>query len=158
MKQHRLTDADHKKFDHYMMKWKELLNLRNWRIERIPGSSKAMAEIAIMREDRLAGYRTGKSFGTTTPVTDFSLEQTAVHELLHVFLDDYKDAVKSGSEDYIMSVEHSLITVLEGLLLKDNSCSQSQESQLSISSSLEQPSLQSPLGSTSGATDAQSKS
>jgi len=119
MKQHKLTAQDHEKFDKAMRKWAVLLNLQNWRIERVPGFSKAMAEVSVMYEDRLAAYRTGKSFGSTTPVTEYSLEQTAVHELLHVFFKDYHEAVKSGNDDFIMAMEHSMITVLENLLLKD---------------------------------------
>lgn len=134
MKQHKLTAVDNQKFDGFIMKWKQLLNLGNWRIERVPGTTKAMAEVSISREDRLAAYKTGKSFGVTTPVTDFSLEQTALHELLHVFFDDFKDSVKSDNPDYVMSAEHSLITVLENLLLKDNTCSQSQSQPCTSSS------------------------
>lgn len=137
MKQHRLTVADNKVFDAKIVKWKRLLNLDNWRVERIPGSTKAMAEVSVSREDRLAAYKTGKSFGVTTPVTEFTLEQTALHELLHVFFDDLKDAVKSDNEQYISAAEHSLITVLENLLLKDNtSCSVSAPS-TSASSALQ---------------------
>lgn len=124
---HKLTAEDNEKFDAAVRKWAVLLNLQNWRIERVPGNSKAMAEVVVMYEDRLAAYKTGKSFGVTTPVTDFTLEQTALHELLHVFLRDYYEAVKSGNEEFIMAVEHSIITVLENLLLKDNTCSQSKQ-------------------------------
>lgn len=81
-----------------------------------------MAEVQMSIEDRLAVYKTGKSFGSMEPVTELSLEKTAVHELLHIFLQDYHEAVKSGSPEFIMAAEHSIITVLENLLLKDNKC------------------------------------
>lgn len=81
-----------------------------------------MAEVEMNIEDRLAVYKTGRSFGPLNPVNDISLEQTAVHELLHIFLQDYSQAIKSGSQEYLMAAEHSIITVLENLLLKDNKC------------------------------------
>lgn len=120
-----LKPEDHKKFDEFILKWKRLLNLDNWRVERGSGFSRAMAEVQISIEDRLAVYKTGKTFGSMEPVTPLSLEKTAVHELLHIFLQDYHEAVKSGSNEFIMAAEHSIITVLENLLLKDNKCSDS---------------------------------
>ena len=117
-----LKPEDHKRFDEFIQKWKRLLNLDNWRIERGNGYSRAMAEVQMSIEDRLAVYKTGKSFGSMEPVTELSLEKTAVHELLHIFLQDYHEAVKSGSTEFIMAAEHSIITVLENLLLKDNKC------------------------------------
>jgi hypothetical protein len=115
-KQHLLKPEDRAKFDELIQKWRIRLNLQNWRVEKSTKPTKAMAEVNIQPEDRLASYSVGRSFGST-PVTDISLEQTAVHELLHVMLREYADAVKSGSDEFAMAAEHSIITVLENLLV-----------------------------------------
>lgn len=134
-KTHKLKPEHLVKFDEFIQKWRVKLNLQNWRVEKSTGTTKAMAEVFIAPEDRLASYRVGRNFGST-PVTDHALEQTAVHELLHVMLREYQDAVKSGSDEFTMAAEHSIITVLEHLLVpKETQCSQSQPS---TSKSLEQ--------------------
>jgi hypothetical protein len=111
----RTTPQDIEKFDKYVKDWQVRLNLQNWRIERSERSTKAIADVVIMHEDRLATYAVGKNVGQE--VTDHFLEQTACHELLHILLMDYRKAVMSGSEEYVMSTEHSIITVLENLLV-----------------------------------------
>lgn len=116
MKQHVLKPEDRTKFDELINKWRIKLNLQNWRIEKGTRPTKAMAEVRIQPEDRLASYVVGRSFGST-PVTEYSLEQTVVHELLHVMLHEYRDAVTSGSDEFAMAAEHSIITVLEHLLV-----------------------------------------
>ena len=74
-----------------------------------------MAEMNIQSEHRLAVYKIGRNFGETA-VNDISLEQTAIHELLHIMLHEYQEAVKVGNPEYIMGAEHSIVTVLEKLL------------------------------------------
>lgn len=120
-KKHRLNDADKVLFDQYIKKWRVRLNLQSWRVEKSPRPSTSMAEMNIMPEDRLAVYKVGRNFGATA-VTPHSLEQTVVHELLHIMLREYQEAVKSGSDEYTMSTEHGLITVLEGLLVPEVPC------------------------------------
>jgi len=115
MKRPRTTPQDIEKFDNYVKLWQVRLNLQNWRIEKSDRTTKAIADMLIINEDRLATYAVGKNPGL--PITDHMLEQTACHELLHIMLAEYKQAVESGSEEYIMSAEHSIITVLENLLV-----------------------------------------
>lgn len=148
-KNHKLSPEHFEKFDGFMQKWRVKLNLQNWRVEKSAGSTKAMASVSISPEDRLAAYRVGRSFGSTE-VNDYTLETTAVHELLHLMLNEYQAAVKSGSDEFTMSAEHSIITVLENLLVpKDTLCS---HCQVSTSSSQEQPLSPSSSDGTSGAT------
>lgn len=131
-KKHRLSEDDKKLFDSFIKKWRVKLNLQSWRVEKSSKPTTNMAEMNIMPEDRLAVYRVGRNFGAT-PVTAHSLEQTAVHELLHIVLREYQDAVKSGSDEFIMAAEHSVVTVLEGLLVPEALCSDSATSNLPAS-------------------------
>ena len=86
MKQTNIPNEEQSKlFDGYIAKWQVILNLCDWRIEKGQKSAKnAMASVEFHSPARLATYRLG-DFGST-PITETSLEQTAVHELLHVVL------------------------------------------------------------------------
>lgn len=109
-----LTPEDCEKFDAYVQKWQQALNLSDWRIERSPRRAKKnMAEVSFDDGARLATYRIGVSFGAA-PVTAFNLEQTALHEVLHVFLHE----VLAADQQSLEGAEHRVINVLEKLLLK----------------------------------------
>ena len=115
-----VTPADADKFAAYIEKWQTMLNLHDWRITR--RSSKAakgaMADVAISAADKLAQWRIGKHFGAEI-VSDYTLESTAVHELLHVLLADFKEVCTSKPSDEILdSAEHRVIHTLERLLVQ----------------------------------------
>src|ERR1700761_2196895 len=80
-------------FDLFVKKWQEILNLKDWRIERStqPAGKGAMAQISVDPDARLAIYQLGVSFGVSE-VTPESLERTAMHELMHVVLHPLKTA------------------------------------------------------------------
>jgi hypothetical protein len=105
-----VTPADLKAFDAFVVKWQRLLNLSDWRIERVNRRSKAMAEVSFNDEARLASYRIGANFGAED-VTPDTLERTALHELLHVLLHDL-------STDWTEANEHKVVNVLEKLLME----------------------------------------
>lgn len=107
-----VTAADLKEFDTFVAKWQKRLNLSDWRIERAHRRSKAMAEVSFNDEARLASYRVGANFGAEEVTAD-SLERTALHELLHVFLHDALTAPSDANE-------HRVINVLEKLLMEAN--------------------------------------
>ena len=111
----KLTQADAKKFHGYIQKWQGLLNLHDWRVERSPKASKAMAEISMSLGDRLAVYKLGAEFGDTTAVTPHSLESTACHELLHVLLHE----LVCATDETLESIEHRVINTLEKLLVPE---------------------------------------
>jgi hypothetical protein len=105
-------------FDKYIVFWQRLLNLSDWRIERgrkhaQPG---AMAEVECNATARLATYRLGDWAGEE--INAKSLSQTALHEVLHVFLYDLIETAKDyrSSDDHISAQEHKIINVLEKLL------------------------------------------
>jgi hypothetical protein len=69
---------------------------------------------------RLATYRLG-DFGAEK-ITPESLDQTALHELLHVFLHDLITVAqdpKSSTEE-METQEHRVVNLLEKLLIKDS--------------------------------------
>lgn len=115
-----VTPEDGDKFQTYIEKWQRNLNLGDWRIVRSPNPAKgAMAEVSKRDlAQKLAVYRIGVDFGAT-PVTARSLEETAVHELLHVFLFPLLEAARDPhtSAETLDSLEHSVINVLEKLLV-----------------------------------------
>ena len=115
-----VTPADDDKFSGYVTKWQTLLNLHDWRITRrgSAASKGAMADIAISAGDKLAQWRIGKHFGAEA-VSDYTLESTALHELLHVLLAEFKEVVASKAADEILDgAEHRVIHTLERLLVK----------------------------------------
>lgn len=104
-------------FDAYMIEAQNALNLRDWRIEPSgkPASKGAFAEVAISMEDRLAVYSVGRDWGPAQ-ITDKLLKETALHEVLHVFLKPLMQACYMRDEQQAETLEHSAIVVLEKLL------------------------------------------
>ncbi len=102
-------------------KWQQILSLGDWRIEKGSKAAKeAMASVEFNQAARLAVYRLG-DFGAEK-ITEESLDRTALHELLHVFLHDLVMVAsdpKSSDEDIEMQ-EHRVINLLEKLLTRDS--------------------------------------
>jgi hypothetical protein len=115
------TPEDVKLFAQSVRKWQQVLSLCDWRIEKGSKPAKAaMASVEFNQTARLATYRLG-DFGAEK-ITQESLDQTALHELLHVFLHDLLMVAtdpKSSDEDIEMQ-EHRVINLLEKLLSKDS--------------------------------------
>jgi hypothetical protein len=115
------TPEDVKVFAQSVKKWQQVLSLCDWRIEKGSKPAKeAMASVEFNQTARLATYRLG-DFGAEK-ITQESLDQTALHELLHVFLHDLLMVAtdpKSSDEDIEMQ-EHRVINLLEKLLSRDS--------------------------------------
>jgi hypothetical protein len=74
-----------------------------------------MASVEFNDDAKLATYRLG-DFGAT-PINETTLSQTALHEVLHVFLHELiATAQDRGAESNLDAVEHSVINVLETVL------------------------------------------
>ena len=100
-------------FDGYVKKWQTSLGLADWHIYRRESRAKgAMADVLADLPSRQAGYRTG-SWGAGV-IDSASMEETALHEMLHVLLHEMKNATEATME----SAEHRAINVLTTLLLK----------------------------------------
>ena len=108
-------------FAQSVRKWQQVLSLGDWRIEKgMKPAKAAMASVEFNQTARLATYRLG-DFGAEK-ITPDSLDKTALHELLHVFLYDLMCVAtdpKSSDEDREMQ-EHRIINLLEHLLTKDS--------------------------------------
>tara|TARA_R110000822_G_scaffold44769_5_gene120047 strand:+ start:196 stop:570 length:375 start_codon:yes stop_codon:yes gene_type:complete len=108
-------------FAQSVRKWQQVLSLGDWRIERGSKPAKeAMASVEFNQTARLATYRLG-DFGAEK-ITPDSLDRTALHELLHIFLHDLLCVAtdpKSSDEEIEMQ-EHRVINLLENLLSKDS--------------------------------------
>jgi len=115
------TPHDAAYFSQSVRKWQQMLSLGDWRIEKGTKPAKqAMASVEFNDAARLATYRLG-DFGSEK-ITPESLNKTALHELLHVFLHDLLTVAsdpKSSDEDIEMQ-EHRIINLLENLLSKDS--------------------------------------
>ena len=115
------TPEDAKLFAQSVRKWQQVLSLGDWRIEKGSKPAKAaMASVEFNTPARLATYRLG-DFGAEK-ITPESLDQTALHELLHVFLHDLMTVAQDpkSSQDEIEMQEHRVINLLEKLLSKDS--------------------------------------
>ncbi len=115
------TQQDAELFAQSVKKWQQVLSLGDWRIEKGTKPAKgAMASVEFTDNARLAVYRLG-DFGAEK-ITPESLDKTALHELLHIFLHDLMCVAtdpKSSDEDIEMQ-EHRVINLLENLLTKDS--------------------------------------
>jgi hypothetical protein len=115
------TPEDVKLFAQSVRKWQQVLSLGDWRIEKGSKPAKqAMASVEFTPNARLAVYRIG-DFGAEK-ITPESLDRTALHELLHIFLHDLMVVAqdpKSSDDDREMQ-EHRIINLLEKLLSKDS--------------------------------------
>ncbi len=115
------SQQDVELFSQSVKKWQQVLSLGDWRIEKgIKPAKAAMASVEFNQAARLATYRLG-DFGAEK-ITPESLDKTALHELLHVFLHDLMCTAtdpKSSDEEIEMQ-EHRVINLLENLLSKDS--------------------------------------
>jgi len=114
------TTEDAKLFAQSVRKWQKVLSLGDWRIEKGTKPAKAaMASVEFTPAARLAVYRLG-DFGAEK-ITPDSLDRTALHELLHIFLHDLMSVATDpkSSDDDIEMQEHRVINLLENLLTKD---------------------------------------
>ena len=115
------TPEDAKLFAQSVRKWQQVLSLGDWRIEKgMKPAKAAMASVEFNSSARLATYRLG-DFGAEK-ITPDSLDRTALHELLHIFLYDLMCVAtdpKSSDEEIEMQ-EHRVINLLEKLLSKDS--------------------------------------
>ena len=115
------TPEDAAHFAQSVRKWQSILNLGDWRIEKgLKPAKNAMASVEFNEGARLATYRLG-DFGAEK-ITQESLDQTALHELLHVFLHDLMTAAQDpkSSQEEIEVQEHRVVNLLEKLLIKDS--------------------------------------
>ena len=115
------TPQDVAYFAQSVRKWQQVLSLGDWRIEKGSKPAKAaMASVEFNTTARLATYRLG-DFGAEK-ITPESLDQTALHELLHVFLHDLMTVAQDpkSSQDEVEMQEHRVINLLEKLLSKDS--------------------------------------
>jgi hypothetical protein len=115
------TPQDAEIFAKSVKKYQLLLSLGDWRIEKGSKPAKAaMASVEFNASARLATYRLG-DFGAEK-ITPESLDKTALHELLHIFLHDLMSVAQDpkSSEDDIEMQEHRVINLLENLISKDS--------------------------------------
>jgi len=108
-------------FAQSVRKWQQVLSLGDWRIEKgIKPAKAAMASVEFTPNARLAVYRLG-DFGAEK-ITPESIDKTALHELLHIFLHDLMTVAQdaSSSDDHKEMQEHRIINLLEHLLTKDS--------------------------------------
>jgi hypothetical protein len=116
------TPEDAQLFAQSVRKWQQVLSLGDWRIEKgIKPAKAAMASVEFTPNARLAVYRLG-DFGAEK-ITPSSLDKTALHELLHIFLYDLLCVAtdrQASDEDREMQ-EHRIINLLEALLANKDS-------------------------------------
>jgi hypothetical protein len=108
-------------FAQSVKKWQQVLSLGDWRIEKGSKPAKqAMASVEFTPNARLAVYRIG-DFGAEK-ITPESLDRTALHELLHIFLHDLMVVSQDpkSSDDEIEMQEHRVINLLENLLFRNS--------------------------------------
>jgi hypothetical protein len=115
-----LTPADADRFWEHLRRWQVTLGLSGWRITRskkpAPGVLSQMEKFDFRQQQ--VSCRLGPDW-KSTDINDKTLEQTAVHELLHVLLYSLIEIAKTpgADEEAIAAAEHSVINVLESVLV-----------------------------------------
>ena len=115
------TPEDAQLFAQSVRKWQQVLSLGDWRIEKgLKPAKQAMASVEFNAAARLAVYRLG-DWGAEK-ITPSSIDRTALHELLHIFLHDLMTVAQDprASDDDKEMQEHRIINTLENLLSKDS--------------------------------------
>lgn len=114
----RPTAAQAAEFDAYVAKWRDILSLGDWRIERggKPAPRGAMAAVMFSESARLATTMLGDFAGDE--INADTLERTALHEVLHVLLHDLIATAGDAraSDVQLEAAEHRVINVLERVL------------------------------------------
>jgi hypothetical protein len=98
--------------------WVELLNLGDWRItftRKRPIANHAHVE--IFDDDRLARISIGRDWGSNPP-SEFELEDTLVHELLHVKVFDLAKSAEKHNAETVNALEHAVIIPLSKTLVR----------------------------------------
>ena len=115
------TPQDVALFAQSVKKWQQVLSLGDGRLEKgMKPAKAAMASVEFNDIARLATYRLG-DFGAEK-ITPDSLDKTALHELLHVFLHDLITVAQDpkSSQDEVDTQEHRVVNLLENLLTRDS--------------------------------------
>lgn len=114
-----VTPEDAELFSDRVKHWQHVLGMHDWRIavQARRSSRKVMAEVAKFDlEQRSAAIRLGKDWSGEA-VTPEALDQTALHEVLHIFLRELIQTARANQdEDAIGSAEHRVVNILEVLL------------------------------------------
>jgi len=108
-------------FAQSVRKWQQVLSLGDWRIEKGSKPAKqAMASVEFNDAARLAVYRLG-DFGAEK-ITPESIDKTALHELLHIFLHDLITVAQDqkSSVEQMEKEEHCVVNLLENLLFRNS--------------------------------------
>ena len=114
------TTQDAEFFALCVKKWQSILHLGDWRIEKgLKPAKGAMASVEFNESARLATYRLGDF--AAEEITHESLDATALHEVLHVFLHDLMAAAQDpkSSVEEVEKQEHRIINRLEQMISKD---------------------------------------
>ena len=115
-----LTEADIETFKQCLREWQAKLNLNGWRIVFSPIPAKGvMAQMDKWDwRQRQVTCRIGLDW-KSTPVNKHTLEQTAVHELLHVAVFELIQLAQTPgiSQDDLLSAEHGFINMMEANLV-----------------------------------------
>lgn len=116
--EHPITDEERAEFKRLIPIWQKRLHLGNWRIfvgRKRPAN--CLAEVEVKPADRLALIHVGRDWGSDAPF-EGELEETVIHELLHVLLYDLATLAEEADEEKAGAFEHAAIVPLAKALLK----------------------------------------
>lgn len=115
---HPITPEQVAEFRRLTEIWTDLLHLKDWRVRfsrKRPVAN--VADVEIFPTDRLARISIGRDWGSEAP-DEWELEDTVVHELLHIKLYDLAEAAEKASPDTAAALEHAIIIPLAQTLVR----------------------------------------
>lgn len=113
-----VSAEDKELFDQRVVYWQNRLGLSDWRIVRSKKKkTKHMAEIFDAdAHHRVASYGIGDDWVSTEVIPE-TIDRTALHEVLHIFLEGLvQAAVDHGAGNETLSEQHRIIHILERIL------------------------------------------
>jgi hypothetical protein len=117
-----LTDEQVEFFWTCLFKWQEKLGLTDWRITRSnkPSRKGTLCQMVLWdTQQRQVACRLNRNWGSAEKPNNLLIEQTAVHELLHVLMHPVLELSRNpgAAQEDIDGAEHGVINRLEQLLV-----------------------------------------
>lgn len=119
-----ITDAEFRYFVRCVSRWQVLFNLGDWRISVSPKPAVGGVLAQVSKVDlgaRMAVIRLARDWGIGNPINEHTLDETACHEVGHIFLHEYAAFLKQpgANEDDQYSIEHRVVQTLTRVLVPD---------------------------------------
>ena len=117
----KTTKAHLEKFRRYVFRWVELLQISGWDIAVVHADlSNSYAQIFVDGVNRVITFRLCREWDGAVPLTDEELDNTALHEVCHLFFEpfSYFATERFVDANQMQSEREALVCRLSALVMK----------------------------------------